>query len=182
MLCLVCQTKNLPWGAAVLFVWRQVPAGDVPWRMGQPNMTTRDDVLPGDVSALDAGSFALLCRLVDERRCREAIGLGTLAEAADAFRPSPPCPSCGSAAVRDGRTASGAQRWRCPECGRRYGSLTGTVFEHTRLGLPQWVAAITLMRLDAPSTASPRSSASRTRPRGSGATGCSPRSTATRTA
>lgn len=100
---------------------------------------------------MPADQFALLAAAVDERRCREDVGFGTLAEAAEAHRPHPGCPTCGSAgSVRDGHTASGVQRWRCPACGRRYNSLTGTVLEHCRLGLPTWVGFVRLMRHNVP--------------------------------
>lgn len=67
---------------------------------------------------------------VEERRLRDETGFGTLAEAAEMFRPSPPCPRYGaSPAWRDGFEPSGVRRWRCPACGARFTSLTGTVLE-----------------------------------------------------
>ena len=65
----------------------------------------------GLVSSLDADGFEALCSAVAERRCRALIGAGTLAEAAELWRPSPPCPSCGFPdCSRDGKTPAGRQR------------------------------------------------------------------------
>lgn len=51
-------------------------------------------------------------------RCREEVGVGTLAVAAAAYGPDPKCSGCG--AWRDGSTAAGVPRWRCRCCGRRF--------------------------------------------------------------
>ena len=66
-------------------------------------------------------------------------------EAAAEHRPNPPCPSCGETPFRDGKTAAGHQRFRCPECGARYSSFTGTIFEDSKKDLPTWVDFIELM-------------------------------------
>ena len=47
----------------------------------------------GMVSSLDAREFELLRTSVAERRCRELVGAGTPAEAAELWRPNPSCPS-----------------------------------------------------------------------------------------
>lgn len=44
------------------------------------------------VAGLTADEFQLPREAVDERRCRDEIGLGTLAEAAAAYRTDPECP------------------------------------------------------------------------------------------
>lgn len=44
------------------------------------------------MAGLTADEFQLLREAVDERRCRDEIGLGKLAEAATAYRPDPECP------------------------------------------------------------------------------------------
>ena len=79
-------------GAHPALVWRQSrrvgPAAD-----GIAHMN-RHSAFAGAVSALDARDFELLRRAVDERSCREKHGFGTLAEAADLYRPGPACPSC----------------------------------------------------------------------------------------
>jgi transposase-like protein len=99
-------------------------------------------------SELGAG---LVEEALAERRRREEVGFGTLAEASGEFRPSPGCPACGSGRTRrGGRTPSWAQGWECLDCGRRHDSLAGTVFEHARHGLPKWVSFIRLVRLDVP--------------------------------
>ena len=102
-------------------------------------------------AGLTADEFLLLGEAVDERRCREEVGVGTLAEAAEAYRPEPECPGCGArGAWRDGSTAAGVPRWRCRSCGRRFTSLTGNVLERCRKPLPVWVPLIRLMRHNVP--------------------------------
>lgn len=97
------------------------------------------------VGSLTPAELDLLSDAVEERRLREELGFGTLAEAADRYRPSPGCPRCGAApAWRDGREPSGVQRWRCPSCGARFTSLTGTVLEGCRKPLATWVDFIRL--------------------------------------
>lgn len=77
--------------------------------------------------------------------------MGTLAEAATAYRPNPKCPGCSArGAWRDGSSAAEVPRWRCRCCGRRFKSLTGTVLEHCRKPLPVWVSFIRLMSHNAP--------------------------------
>lgn len=102
------------------------------------------------VSALGPEDFEQLARAVDERRCRELIGSGTLAEAAAAYRPDPRCPSCGAPGARDGRTGAGIQRLVCTGCGARYNSLTGTVLEGCKKDLPTWARFVGLMRFNVP--------------------------------
>lgn len=70
------------------------------------------------VACLAAEEFLPLRNAVDERRCREEVGVGTLAVAAAAYGPDPKCSGCG--AWRDGSTAAGVPRWRCRCCGRRF--------------------------------------------------------------
>ena len=56
-------------------------------------------------------------------------------------------PECGArGAWRDGSTTAGVPRWRCRRCGRRFTSLTGTVFEHCRKPLATLAFLIRLMR------------------------------------
>ena len=84
----------------------------------------------GLVGSLTPAEFEALSDAVEEHRLREELGFGTLAEAAETFHPSPPCPRCGAApAWRDGLEPSGVRRWGCPVCGARFTSLTGTVLE-----------------------------------------------------
>lgn len=102
------------------------------------------------VDALAGPDFAMLESAVAARRCREEIGYGTLEEAAEAFRPSPPCPSCGAPGARDGRTPGGRRRLRCTRCGRRYSLLTGTVFENCKKDLPTWADFVRLTTFAVP--------------------------------
>lgn len=97
------------------------------------------------VDGLSAGELDLLSAAVEERRLREEVGFGTLAEAAELYRPNPPCPSCGEPAPwRDGLAPSGVRRWRCPRCGARFTSLTGTVLENCKKPFPTWVDFVRL--------------------------------------
>lgn len=113
-------------------------------------MTTRN-AYSGSVSSLPAADFADLAAAVDERRCRDEHGFGTYAEAAAIYRPHPPCPRCGFPGTgRDGRTASGIQRFECSVCGCRYNALTGTVLEFSKKDMPTWARFIDLMRFGAP--------------------------------
>lgn len=105
--------------------------------------TGRVDVLPDE-------EFALLGRAVAARACREKIGLGTFDEAAAEYRASPPCPSCGGEASKDGKTGAGHQRYRCRKCGERYSSFTGTIFENSKKDLPTWTDFIELMCWNVP--------------------------------
>lgn len=109
------------------------------------------DRLAARVDALADDDFAELERAVDARRCRERIGIGTFDEAATAHRPSPKCPSCGNAEpCKDGRTAAGHQRFRCPECGRRFSALSGTIFENRKKDFPTWASFVELMCWNVP--------------------------------
>ena len=111
----------------------------------------RENPFAGMVAGFSADDFALLSAAVRERECREAVGFGTFAEAAALYRPSPPCLRCRSGSTRlDGREDNGLQRFRCPACGRRYNSLTGTVLEHSKSDMPTWVQFVRLMRFNVP--------------------------------
>ena len=99
----------------------------------------------GLVGGLSAGELELLHDAVRERMLREEVGFGTLAEAAALYRPHPACPACGEpSAWRDGLTGAAVQRWRCPSCGARFTSLTGTVLERCKKPLATWVDFIRL--------------------------------------
>ena len=105
----------------------------------------------GMVSSLDAEGFSALCAAVAERKCRTLIGVGTLDEAAELWRPHPACPSCGFPdTARDGKTPAGHQRWRCPICDTAFSALTGTVLEYGKKELPTWERFITCMCYNAP--------------------------------
>lgn len=102
------------------------------------------------VDALPDKEFEELLAAVAARRCREETGYGTFDEAADAFRPSPPCPRCGSPGVRDGKTPAGHRRLRCAACGNRYSQLSGTVFENSKKDLATWADFIRLTMFAVP--------------------------------
>ena len=123
--------------------------GDIPsgWAFGRMGRTAMGTANPysGLVDGLSAGDLELLHDAVRERMLREEAGFGTLAEAARLYRPLPACPACGEPSPwRDGLTAASVQRWRCPRCGARFNSLTGTVLEHCKKPLPTWVDFIRL--------------------------------------
>jgi len=108
----------------------------------------------GYVEALSDDDFRLLKDAVAARRCREKIGFSTFEEAAAAYRDARRCPMCSSGGcMKDGKTPTGTQRYLCRECGERYSTLTGTIFEHSKKDLATWVDFVTLMchnvRLDA---------------------------------
>lgn len=49
------------------------------------------------------------------------------------------CPRCGSVSIRrDGRDASGKQRWRCRDCGRRFGRMRRSVLGTSKLDAAVW--------------------------------------------
>lgn len=72
------------------------PSGWAFERMGQIHMG-RANPFRALEAGLTADEFLLLGEAVDERRCRDEVGVGRLAEAADAYRPEPECPGCGAA-------------------------------------------------------------------------------------
>ncbi len=99
----------------------------------------------GLADGLSVGELDLLSAAVAERRLREECGFGTLAEAAELYRPAPACPSCGNESPwRDGATDAGVRRWRRPRCGARFASLAGTVLERCKKPLSTWVDFIRL--------------------------------------
>jgi len=103
------------------------------------------------VKSLPERDFSLLASAVKEHQCRKRYGFGSFAEAAALFRPDPGCPVCeGGTAAKDGRSHTGPQRYRCAACGARYNSLTSTVLEGCKKGLPAWVGFINLMRFNVP--------------------------------
>ena len=103
------------------------------------------------VSSLDDDEFEALCAAIAERKCRSLIGAGTLDEAAELWRPHPPCPSCGfPGCAHDGKTPAGRQRWRCPVCGEAFSALSGTVLEYGKKSLPTWERFVTCMCYNAP--------------------------------
>ena len=104
------------------------PSGRAFGRMGQTYMG-RANSFGKLVAGLTADEFLLLREAVDERRCRDEVGVGTLAEAAAACRPRPGCPGRGAwrygsprPVYPDGAAAAAAE-----------GSPPhGTVLEHCR--------------------------------------------------
>ena len=103
------------------------------------------------VSSLNADDLKLLESAILERRCRERTGAGTLAEAAELWRPHPPCPACGSSdGWSNGKTPAGHKRWLCPQCGTQFSALTDTVFEYGKKELPTWERFVTCMCYNAP--------------------------------
>lgn len=48
------------------------------------------------------------------------------------------CPACGGAPVKNGRRASGVQRYVCKDCGLSFTSATGTIFDNAKLPVAAW--------------------------------------------
>lgn len=143
------QTENLP-ERPPGSLFGDNPSGWAFGRTGQIH-TGRANPFRALVAGLTADEFLLLREVVGKRRRREEVGVGTLTEAAAAYRPDPGCPECGAGGVwRNGSTAAGVSRWRCRCCGRRFTSPTGTVLEHCRKPLPVWISFIRLMRRNVP--------------------------------
>lgn len=100
---------------------------------------------------MPSGDFALLEQAVAARSCREKFGYGTFDEAAEAFRPNPRCPRCGSSrTAKDGRTPAGHRRVRCSGCGMRFGIMSGTIFENCKKDFATWVRFVELMTWNVP--------------------------------
>lgn len=116
------------------------------WADGNNAMPSRPNPFAAKVDALSADDFRLLREAVETRRCRGLVGAGSFDEAADRWRPSPPCPACGSSStIRRGRTSAGRRYRECRACGRKFASLTGTIFESSKKALWRWVLFIRLM-------------------------------------
>ena len=135
--------------------------GDIPsgWAFGRMGRFAMGATNPysGLVGGLSAGELELLRDAVEERGLREELGFGTLAEAAEPYRPAPPCPSCGEPPPwRGGRAPSGVRRRRCPSCGARFTSLSGTVLENCKKSLATWVDFIRLTLFAVPCVLSTR--------------------------
>lgn len=111
----------------------------------------KGNAFAGMVAGLDSGGFTLLSSAVRARECREAFGFGAFADAAGVYRLEPACASCvARGAWWDGHEESGLQRFRCRGCGRRYNSLAGTVFEHSKADMAAWVQFVRLMLFNVP--------------------------------
>ena len=82
------------------------PSGRAFGRMGQTYMG-RANPFGKLVTGLTADEFLLLREAVDERRCRDEVGVGTLAEAAAACRPRPRVLGVRRARRMEGRVDNG---------------------------------------------------------------------------
>lgn len=104
-----------------------------------------------EIDAMPGGDFALIEQAVAARSCRERVGYGSFDEAAEAFRPHPACPRCGSSrTTKDGRTPAGHRRLRCATCGARFGIMSGTIFENCKKDFATWVRFVELMTWNVP--------------------------------
>ena len=120
-------------------------AGWPPARTGCRHMS-KPNPFAGEVDALSSADFVLLQQAVETRKCREEVGVGDYAAAAAKWRPEPSCPTCGSGGCKKKSLApAGHRRWECKECGARFTSLTGTIFESFKKPLFTWVLFIRLM-------------------------------------
>ena len=113
-----------------------------PFRALVADLTADEFLLLGEA----ADEFLLLGEAVDERRCRDEVGVGTLAEAAEAYRAEPKCPR---------RLEGRLHRRRRPEMAlpllRQENHLShGPVLKRCRKPPPVWVPLIRLMRHNVP--------------------------------
>ena len=98
------------------------------------------------VNALSNEGFELLGHAVAERRCFDRIGFRNYTEIVEAYRDVRPCPSCESDEyMKNGKTPAGHQRYVCRKCGLQYSALSGTIFEHSKKDLADWVDFVTMM-------------------------------------
>lgn len=99
-----------------------------------------------DVNALSDEDFVLLKYAVATRRCYEKTGFSTYTELVENYRLIRPCPRCGSDEyIKNGKTPAGHQRYICKKCDLEYSTLTGTIFEHSKKDLCDWVNFVTMM-------------------------------------
>jgi transposase-like protein len=116
------------------------------WADGKTAMGIRNNPFAPGVDALNDSDFKLLRHAVAQRRCKEKVGFGTYAELVDGYRSDRPCPLCGSKHhIKNGRTPAGLQRFECKACASEYSALTGTIFEHSKKDLADWVNFVTMM-------------------------------------
>ena len=167
MLCSSQRTENLP-ERPPGSLFGDNPSGWAFGRTGQIHMG-RANSFRAIVAGLTADEFQLPREAVDERRCRDEIGLGTLAEAAAAYRTDPECPG-----RRRRRSLEGRLHHRRPPSRAPSSCTAGS---RSPSGSPSSGPCATT----SPSSARPSCAASPTRPPSSGGTACSPRYPATRT-
>ncbi|MEO2501698.1 hypothetical protein [Collinsella aerofaciens] len=115
--------------------------------MGQIHMG-RANPFRALVACLAAEEFLPLREAVDERRCREEVGVGTLAEAAAAYGPDPKCPVAAPGGTAPPLPASRGSAAAAAAGGSN--SLMGTVLERCRKPLPARISFIRPMCLNAP--------------------------------
>jgi transposase-like protein len=82
--------------------------------------------------------------LLDDARCYETVRTLRWPDGVS-------CPHCSSPSViKNGRddTQPDRQRYECPNCGKRFDDLTGTIFAGHHQPLKTWVACLYLMGLN----------------------------------
>lgn len=99
--------------------------------------------------SLSDTSFNAIYQLVLEEKLRRELGFGTYQELAEHFRPHPVCPNCKSKeVVKDSKTTSNVQRFRCRECKKRFSALSNTIFHATKVPFTTWVQFLHTMCLN----------------------------------
>lgn len=164
-----------------IFVWRQ--SLRVGARADGTDPYGKSEPLYGARGAPHRRRVLLLREAVDERRCRDEVGVGTFVEAAAAYRPDPGCPDCGAGGAPGGtgplwpgsrgRAADAAAGGSPPS--RAQSSRTAAS------RLPPWLPSSGSCATTSPSSARLSCSASPTRRPSSVGIVCSPRCPATGT-
>ncbi len=88
-----------------------------------------DNLLPNELKEL---IDKLRLKLNDEENSKD-----TIAKIADREKSQNICPKCGKAHVVKDGLYKGRQKYKCKNCGKKFNSLTGTPFHHTRLNYKQ---------------------------------------------
>lgn len=170
---LLSQTGDLPLRPpGILFDGN--PSGWAFGRLGQIHLG-RASSFRAHMTDLAADEFPLPGEAVDERRWRDEVGVGTLAEAAAVYRPH----SGALGLRRSRRLEGGVHRGRRPEAAPPPppAPSSSTAASRLRPGFPSSSPCATT----SPSSARPSCAASPTRWPSSGGTACSPRCPVTRT-
>ena len=103
------------------------------------------------VFSLSEEDFGELVFQTRNRLAKKELGAETMEELAASEGRKPYCPRCGTqSAIKDGKAKNGSQRYRCPNCGRRFGLLSTTVLSSAKVSLWQWMKMCGIMAYNVP--------------------------------